>query len=196
MIIGVSILLKEGDQFIFELQKSSKWIRELDGTLAIGMGCIGGLIETSETPREALEREILEEIGCQVHLEEPTVPFSVTPNYDVEDVKGIDVPEGCHFVWEGDEPGFIRGAKVAVYVGSPIGQPRPGDLPGLISLDSNTLFECGQQSMKVEDVMAQGGRLIEREAIPRFAHLLPVGTTKVLIGLQAAGSESVEELLR
>ena len=73
---------------------------------------------------------------------------------------------------------------------------RPGDLPGLISLDSNTLFECGQQSMKVEDVMAQGGRLIEREAIPRFAHLLPVGTTKVLIGLQAAGSESVEELLR
>lgn len=45
MIIGAAIILRQDSQFLFEIQKSSKWIHHPDGTLSIGMGCIGGSVE-------------------------------------------------------------------------------------------------------------------------------------------------------
>jgi hypothetical protein len=62
MIIGASIILRHEGRLLFEIQKPSKWLQQPDGTLSIGMGCIGGNIEQGETPRQALEREALEDM--------------------------------------------------------------------------------------------------------------------------------------
>ena len=196
IILGASAVLKHDNQFVFEIQKSSKWIRNEKGQLSIGMGCIGGGIEGTESPREALEREISEEIGCKVDLVSGSTPYSVTPDIEITTGDDLNLPEGCHFIWEGDEPGFIKDGKVAVYVGSPVGNIRPDDLPAVILVDSNLFFDIGKEHLTVEEVIERGGRLIERESIPRSAHLIPVGTAEVLLKLSSIHPEIVAELLR
>ena len=195
MILGSSAVLKQDDQFVFEIQKSSKWIRHRDGQLSIGMGCIGGGIEGSETPLEALKREVSEEIGCEVDLKSGSIPFSVIPGIEVVKFEAPDLSDGCHFVWEGDEPGFIPGGKVAVYVGCPVGDIRPDDLPAVILVDSSLFFEIGKERLTIEEVIDRGGRLIEKESIPRSAHLFPVGTAELLFKLGSVNPKIVAELL-
>lgn len=166
MIIGASVILRYEGRLLFEIQKPAKWRQQPDGTLSIGMGCIGGNVEQGETPRQALEREVLEEMGCRVVLEEPTQPFAVDAQGSIRMLHPLDVPEGVLFVWQGSEPGFIEGAQVAVHVGRPLGQPEPGDLPALLSLDQETFCALGMHRLTVQDVLERGGRLWEKQPVP------------------------------
>ena len=79
LIIGVAIVLREKDGFLFELQRSAKWKRGRDGVLEIGLSCIGGTVEEGETLEGALQRETMEEIGCTVAINSSTHPFSMDP---------------------------------------------------------------------------------------------------------------------
>ena len=57
-----------------------------------------------------------------------------------------DAPEGAAFLWEVDRPGYIKGARVAVYVGRPTSRPAPVDLPALLTTDLVSLSLCSDPS--------------------------------------------------
>ena len=195
IILGASAVLKRDGLFVFEIQKSSKWIRQEDGKLSMGMSCVGGGIEGTETPLEALEREVMEEIGCEVDLESDDLPFSVTPDLEVVRSRDLDLPEGCHFIWEGDEPGFIPGGKVVVYAGCPVGDIRPDDLAAVILADSSLYFQIGKGQLTLEEVIDRGGRLIEKTPISRSAYLFLTGTAELLFKLASVKPQIVARLL-
>jgi 8-oxo-dGTP pyrophosphatase MutT (NUDIX family) len=182
MIIGVSIILKYGNGLLFEIQKSHKWVDRPDGKAGIGIGCIGGGVEEGEGPYGALQREALEEIGCSVELEPCQDAFLADDRGNARPLEG-PVPEGAAFLWEVDRPGYIRGARVAVFVGKPSGTPRPVDLPALLTMDVPKLQFCARGTAPLGDLLARGAGLQERQPIPRDAVPFPIGTPEILVGL-------------
>lgn len=159
------------------------------------MGCIGGTVEKGETIEDALSREAFEEIGCKVACARATRPFSLDPAGAVSPLSPQSVPEGVQFVWEGNEPGFIAGGKVAVYVGTTIGCAEPRDLPALVQLEPEFFYALGQESLAIQDVEQRGGILQEKQQIPRSAHLTPVGTANRLLELRRRYPELFQEIL-
>ena len=104
------------------------------------MGCIGGTVEEGETIEGALSREALEEIGCQIAFDRSTDPFSIDPAGVVSPLPSQSVSAGVQFVWEGNNPGFIVGSKVAVYVGHTLGRAEPRDLPAIVKMEPESLL--------------------------------------------------------
>ena len=194
LIIGVAIFLRVENRFLFELQKPAKWKRQQERVL-IGMGCIGGTVEKGETIEDALSREAFEEIDCKVACARSTRPFSLDPTGAVSPLPPESVPEGVQFVWEGNDPGFIAGGKVAVYVGTEIGRAEPRDLPALVQLEPELFYALDQRPLAIQDVEQRGGMLQERQQIPRSAHLTPVGTASRLLALRRRHPELLQEIL-
>ena len=95
MIIGVSVILKQEDRYLFEIQKTAKWIQKPDGRYQIGMGCIGGRLENGETAQQALEREIKEEVGddCDDTF---ALTLTILIEYSEDEDKKISVGTGCY----------------------------------------------------------------------------------------------------
>ena len=184
LIIGVAIVLREKNGFLFELQKQAKWKRSPDGVLKVGMSCIGGTVEKGESLEDALQREAKEEIGCSVAVDHSTNPFSLDPHAAASPLPPEGVPAGVQFLWEGNDPGFVPGAKVAVYAGHAIGHAAPGDLSAIATLKPELFYELARESFTVERLEAQGGILKERVRVPRLARVKPVGTAARLLELQ------------
>ena len=194
MIFGVSALLRYNDLWLFEIQKEHKWEQLASGHLAIGMGCIGGSVESGETPVEALQREAQEEIGCQLVLDTPGELFSISPDFEITR-ENQWLPEGVRFFWEGSGPGFVKGGKVAVVTGHPNGVPQPGDLPGVIGLSSELLLGLESRDATLQDALTNGAEVIEKMELPKEAILNPVGTAKILIELNRREPDIVAKLL-
>ncbi|MBM3470422.1 MAG: NUDIX domain-containing protein [Armatimonadetes bacterium] len=183
MIVGVAVLLRQQGRLLFDVQKPEGWTHTPGGGVIIGIGCIGGRIEPGESTLEALQREALEEIGCTILLDRPAEPFSVGADGAVRTHQPEEVPEGVLFFWEGSGHGFIEGGQVAVFSGRPAGPLNLGDIPAVIGMSREVLMECGAQSLTVEDVLARGGTIEERQAVPRHVRLLPVMTAGVVAAL-------------
>ena len=159
------------------------------------MGCIGGTVEEGETIEDALCREAFEEIGCKVAGARSTRPFLLDPTGTVSPLPPQSVPEEVQFVWEGNDPGFIEGGKVAVYVGTAIGRAEPRDLPALVQLEPELFYALGQGPIAIQDVEQHGGILQERQRIPRSALLTPEGTASRLLELRRRHPELLQEIL-
>ena len=184
-IIGVAAILRAADGYVFEIQKRARWTRHEDQILQVGLGCIGGKLETGESPLEALQRETLEEIGCRLVLDAPSsAPFLVHLGRGVQHLPIDEAPAGALFMWQANKPGYIEGARVAVFSGAVEGRIQPRDLPAVLDLDPDTLRQLGDGPLKVEEALARGAILREREDIPRAARLKPVGTVEVLLELK------------
>ncbi len=159
------------------------------------MGCIGGTVEEGETIEDALSREAFEEIGCKVAFARSTGPFSLDPAGTVSPLSPQSLPEGVQFVWEGNDPGFIAGGKVAVYIGTAIGCAEPRDLPALMQLELELFYALGQGPLAIQDIEQRGGILQEKQRIPRSAHLTPVGTASRLLELRRRHPELFQKIL-
>ncbi len=195
LIIGVAIILTERDGFLFELQREEKWQRGQDGIIEIGMSCIGGTIEEGESLEGALRREAMEEIGCRVALDGSVKPFSMDPAGNVSPLPPGKVPDGVQFLWEGNDPGYVPGAKVAVYAGRAIGRAEPGDLSAIATLKPGLFYDLAVESFTIERLEAQGGIIEERVRLPRSARLRPVGTAARLLELRRRHPALLKQIL-
>jgi 8-oxo-dGTP pyrophosphatase MutT (NUDIX family) len=182
LIIGVSALLRVGDRFLFEVQTPGKWRRRPDGLEEIGVGCIGGRLEPRETPREALEREVREEIGCGVEIEASASPFLVDPRGTVRRLKPREAPDHACFLWEKARGGadFIPGGRVVVYRGVVIGDPAPVALPATLEIPLAMLRDLAAGRTAVQDAVDRGATVRERQPLPRRARLRLVDTALVV----------------
>lgn len=193
-IIGSACILQHGEVLLFELQKQHKWRYGADGTPTIGLGCIGGRLERDESAQQALQREACEEIGCRVELRRPDKRVFIGPDLSARRLDpGEDDPLAALY-WEATGSGFIPGARVAVYLGTAIGEPRPADLPAVLCLPKPVLSMLWSGG-NVEHFIRAGCWLLEREPIPRDALLEPAGTVAVLAQLHRPSPDIVEWLL-
>ena len=194
MIIGAAIILRPSDHFLFEVQKSHKW-RIADGATEIGIGCIGGGIEPGETPMQALMREVSEEAQCEVQLDRPESLFYLTA--DIVPIPLDQNPQDpdLAFLWAGYKSEHRKDCCVAVYRGTSIGSPTPGDLAAILSMPIDLVYQFLDLTMTIEDVLQEGGILLEKEPIPRDGQLLAVGTVECLTQLYGQDPDRVEAIL-
>lgn len=183
MIIGAAAILRYNGRYVFEIQKKAKWERSVDGILRIGVGCIGGSVVSGETPVDTLQREAMEEIGCRVAIDASPAPFLVELGESLKLFSPVEVDIPVLFLWEAFKPGYVKGARVAVFSGCVEGKVESRDLPAVLCLGESDLVRLATGSVTVGDMLAGGGGLIEREHIPREAQLVPVGTVEVLLAL-------------
>jgi hypothetical protein len=195
LIVGVSVLLRVGGRFLFEIQQPAKWRRRPDGLEEIGIACIGGRLERQETPREALEREVREEIGCGVQIEPSLRPFLIDPRGVARRMEPRDAPEHACFLWEQARGGadFIPGARVVVYRGILVGDPAPVGLPAILEIPLSMLRDFAGGGMVVQDAVDRGATLRERLPIPRRARLRLVDTALVVADLMVRAPQLLGE---
>ena len=159
------------------------------------MSCIGGTVEEGESLEGALQREAMEEIGCRVAFDGSAPPFSMDAAGGVSPLPARCVPDGVQFLWEGNDPGFVPGAKVAVYAGHTVGRTEAGDLSAILTLEPDLFYELATQSHTTESLEQRGGILQERLRIPRSARLKPVGTAARLLELWRRHPELLQHVL-
>ena len=181
-------MLQSGNAWLFEVQKQHKWRHGTDGGHVIGVGCIGGRLERNESPRQALQREAFEEIGCAVEFLMPSSRILVAPDLSVRRMAPNEGDPLAALYWEAAKPGFIPGAKVAVYLGTPLGEPKPIDLPAVLCVPEPALPMLWSGGT-IQEIIRAGCRLLERDPIPREASMEPVGTVAVLEQLHRSSPE-------
>ena len=180
---GASIVLRYKDYFVFEIQKKHKWIVDDSNNINIGIGCIGGRIEGDETPLEALYREAREEISTSITIDYVDNPFVVSPDFQIEGIDGSK-DEKIFFYWHG-----YKGIRICTYYGETLEPPRPNDLAGVLLVKFETLMKAFKTNSTVAEVVSMGGKVIEKDTIPREAYIFPVGTVEVLCKLYENGEE-------
>lgn len=195
VIIGTACLVRFEGAWLFELQKSHKWRHGDGGAPIIGIGCIGGRLEVGETPREALFREAMEEIGCAVELRAPSARVAVDPRGAIRDLAHDEGDPWASLYWEEERPGFMPGARVAVFYGKPQGIPWPVDLPAILAMPASALPILWSGGGTIQQFIEMGCRLRERIPIPWDARLEPVGTVAVLGRVNQSLPQLVERLL-
>jgi len=183
MIVGASIVLREKDNYVFEIQKPEKWITRNDGYQEIGIGCIGGTVEKGETAIQALHREIEEEICCEITLDKHKKCHELLPDGNIRTNTDLSATTGIWLIWYFNQEAYQKNESIVVYTGCVRGVPTPGDLPGIIKLNQSLLFRLVDMSLSFVDLSNMGGVIISRQEIPRNAVIKPIGTTGLILQL-------------
>ncbi|HBL48924.1 MAG TPA: hypothetical protein DDZ65_01580 [Firmicutes bacterium] len=181
-IAGSSVILRYGDRFVFELQKSYKWNMDETGRVWIGLGCIGGSIETGEGPLQALRREAREEIGVEIDILPAPGMLIVNTDNSVEDAANPEQYKGVAIQWYGDRPDYAD-SIILSYLGTARTKPVPEDLPGIILAQPRDLLRTLRESLTLAELRQSGIELISRVSLPDHAKLAPRGTAKRLFYL-------------
>lgn len=189
--VGSSAIITHKNRLLFEIQKPEKWKKE-NGTLKIGLACIGGHVEPNETIHQTLQREAQEEIGCNINLQQPQSQFTYY-NGTITPTTSNDLPQNVWFTWENLEPGFTPGLRVAVFLGHLTQHPKPNDLPGILSLDFKTFLNIKHNTL--QQTINTGATLIENHNIPRNAYLSHAGTSKILADIYHQASNLLHPLI-
>lgn len=144
-LVGVSAILYDDEAYYFEVGRPRFWARRASGVRSVGIGGIGGRVEVGEGPLEALHREAREEIEVGIDLEVPTSTALLEDG-------GISAWLDLASHGEGPVPYFVSlfpprlgGPRmpdhlaIVTFLGQLAGQPRRGDLFGLITVARSSL---------------------------------------------------------
>jgi 8-oxo-dGTP pyrophosphatase MutT (NUDIX family) len=144
ILVGVSAVLHDEEAYYFEVSRPRHWGQLPDGTRAVGIGGIGGRIETGESVLACLRREVREELDVGFQLEDPMGTALV---HDGEFAAWLDLPDrdGGFSPYivnllppqlaRPDQPDHLA---IVTFLGRLQRKPQRGDLFGLL-----TVFQSG-----------------------------------------------------
>lgn len=144
-LVGVSAILYDDEAYYFEVGWPRFWARRASGVRSVGIGGIGGRVETGEDPIEALRREAQEEIQVGIDLALPPRTAlldegEVAAWLDLAPNDGRPVPYFISlFPPRLGGPRMPDHLAIVTFLGRPKGQPRRGDLFGLIAVARSAL---------------------------------------------------------
>lgn len=191
-LVGVAAIIKSGPFLVLEIQKPHKWVHT-PLALRVGAGCIGGAMENGESPIDALQRESVEEIGINIEVLSAGATLLWTRSGTLQQ---IDWPYGAPrpaLLWEVD-PEFGKG-RVAVYLGTAIGEPKPGDLPALLLLRPELVHDLLGDEWSLQRILDAGGTIRAGQPVPLQALIQPRGTVAVLREMAIDHSDEVGRIL-
>jgi len=191
--VGASAVIKYKNKYIFEIQKRHKWYHCSGSNIVIGIGCIGGSIENEESPIETLRREVKEEIKTKINIIEWNSAFTINSNLEVNTIES-KLEENLFFDWYGTREPYKKN-RICVFLGEVIGDPFPGDLPGLLIADIELLIECIKNQSTIKHCINKGMEIINKEEIPLEAKIKGVGTVKKLEELYENHKSRIKHLL-
>lgn len=191
--VGASAVIKYKNKYIFEIQKRHKWHLDSENNIIIGIGCIGGSIENREFPNETLRREVKEEIKTKIDIIKWSQAFTVNSNLEVNTIES-KLEEDLFFDWYGIREPYKK-KRICVFLGEVIGEPFPGDLPGLLITDIKLLIKCVKNHTTIKHCIDKGMEIISKEEIPLEARIKGVGTVKKLEELYENHKSRIKLLL-
>jgi len=143
--VGVSAVLYDEQAFAFEITGPRHWGWRDDGVRLVGVGGIGGRIESGESVLSCLRREVFEEIGVGFWLE-PTASTALI--HDGEVATWLDVPTGPDQTTpymlnllppQLERPDRPDHLAIVTFRGILRQEPRRGDLFGLLRIERRAL---------------------------------------------------------
>lgn len=195
-LIGVSAILRDEIGYYFKVSKPAYWGRRQDGTPSVGIGGIGGGIREGEGVLSCLRREVQEELGVGFRPETPA-RTALLDGWQVvgwlELSAGRDQPTPyCVSLF----PPRLGGAEmpdalaIVALLGRPEGQPRRGDLFGLLTVAPSAVREfLGRPEWPLAEALAHPGLAFDlAEELPPDCRLRPVLTARAFGALLEAGS--------
>jgi len=140
ILVGVSAVLHDEEAYYFEVSRPRHWGQLPNGTRAVGIGGIGGRIETGESVLSCLRREVREELEVGFQLEEPVGTALV---HDGEFTAWLDLSRSDSafppYIVNLLPPQLSRPDKpdhlaIVTFQGHLEGKPHRGDLFGLLAV--------------------------------------------------------------
>lgn len=185
-LIGVSSIIKSNDKLLFTLSKKAYW-RQNNDTTEISFSCAGGKVENGETIVEALKREAMEEICCDIQPIHSKITYYIDLEKNKNEIKNLEKPSPI-VVFEEKYPGIpgnfnAKGnwfSLIFIFKSNILGQPRPSrEIPGLLYIDVN-LLQKTPQKVSLKFIEDNGGKLVGNE-IPSNAIFFPIFTPSKLL---------------
>jgi 8-oxo-dGTP pyrophosphatase MutT (NUDIX family) len=192
---GAGALLFSEDRLVIEVRKAHKWERKPGRPPVIGIGSVGGSIETGESPIEALHRETREEVNCDIDVFSSPQTVCVSPRgVSVDNSIVIDGIQPA-MIWVVGDPTFVVGSYVAVFRAQASGDPSPGDLPAIILTSPDLLTEIGFGSITVEETLNFGAEIRAQIDIPSDGRLVLANTMRHLMTIRETDASLYHELV-
>jgi 8-oxo-dGTP pyrophosphatase MutT (NUDIX family) len=168
---GAHCLPMTDSKMVIEIRKREKWEMHSDKPPTISLGCIGGAIESYETPIQTIHREAFEEINCQISLYSSHLTADISPS-------GISIHTDCFIedirpimVWEVEGNGHLHGSKGAVFVSTIVGDPQPRDLPAIILIDPQLVLTIAAHPLTLHELKSRGAEVRANIDIPSNSRL-------------------------
>ncbi len=195
-ITGVSALLVDAADTYWELAKPKHWRARPDGITEVGLGAIGGSIESGESALGCLQREAQEEIGVGLEILPAAMTHLVYEQRLAASLPATsdDYPAPALFTISQNlhrqaDLGAWPTLAIVTFWARPLVPPRLGDLYGLLSAPRAALaglLTSGERP--AEDWLATPGvRAVTQEPLPERTVLVPTWTGRSFQRVVQAG---------
>jgi hypothetical protein len=185
-LIGVSTIVHDDEAYYFEIAKPKYWKPQKDGSTSLGIGTLGGSIKKHETVTACLRREVEEEIGARVRLE-IAKETSLIDNWQIVDTLYLKPSKKRPAPWAVillpprlGGPNTPDHLTILSFNSRLYGQPVPGDIFGLLRIESSVLTEFfARDTWSMEEIRSFPGlSVILKGQLPENPLLSPILTAR------------------
>ena len=184
--ISTGLMAKIESHHVFIVQNRDRWKMVASNIWESGLVGVGGKLEKGETIIECVRRECLEELDCDVELEDSNITYLVTQHSIIEanlPANDVNPRPLVIMLMERTEPGRKPYTPVFSYRGNLLRRPRPVDVSALFLGNDSVLTYLTSGPKTVEFLRQHSAQFIERISLPENLYLRPYGTVLAYLKL-------------